>query len=161
MFMETGDAENRPMVSRTFQRTVSGELIWDFSFDWQRVGNEGTYTVLMQLGDSALMSADSRDAGVGVNLVWGPLNDQERLGYRVGGSTTDMTGLSGAATVRVIVDLDQATYRVLVDGTMIGSVIPLDNAAALDTVRFFTDRVNENQFSGRTIDNVRISKARL
>jgi hypothetical protein len=50
---------------------------------------------------------------------------------------------------------------VLVNGTTVGSVIPLDNAAALDTVRFFTYRVNEVNFSGRTLDNVRISKSRL
>ncbi|MEX2123341.1 MAG: Ig-like domain-containing protein, partial [Woeseia sp.] len=158
VFIANADAVNRPMVTRSFQRTTTGELIWDFEFDWTRTGAEGTYRVFMQLGDGALMNPNSQDAGIGVNLVWGPLNGQHQwLGYRAGGSTTGLAQISGLTDIRVIVNLAQATYDVLVDGVVVRTVVPLDNASALDTVRFFTDSVNESNFAGRAFDTVQLT----
>ena len=103
------------------------------------------------------MNANSWDAGVGVNLMWGNVGGHQNLAYLVGGSATAMTQVSGSATIRVIVDQDQANYDVLVDDVQVGSSIPLDGATALDTVRFFTDSVNEGNFNGRAFDNVELT----
>ncbi len=154
VFDETVDALNRPMVSYEFQRVGSGRLIWDFDFDWARTGNEGSYRVFMQLGDGELMSPDSQDAGIGVNLMWSQAGSHQQLTSRVGGSVTPLAQISGAASIRVVVDFVQATYDVLVDGMEVGSTIPLDGVLALDSVRFFTDSVNDAKFSGRAFDNV-------
>ena len=69
VFLATNDATNRPMVTNTFPRAVSGQLFWDFEFDWSRTGSEGTYRLFMQLGDSSLMDPNSWDACVGINLI--------------------------------------------------------------------------------------------
>lgn len=157
VFIATADAVNRPMVTRSFERRSAGDLIWDYEFDWARTGAESTYRLFMQLGDSALLDPTDWDIGAGVNLMWGPLDGHERFGYRAGGSTTALAAISGPTNVRVIVDLDQATYDVFVDGATVGAVIPLDGVAALDAVRFFTDALNEAHFRGLAFDTLSLT----
>jgi hypothetical protein len=95
-FATTSDAVNRPMVSRTFSPVATGTLQWDFDFDWARTGNEGTYRFLMQMGDGAVMSPNSQNAGAGVNLVWTSINGtHQSLGYRKSGVNTALAVLSG------------------------------------------------------------------
>jgi hypothetical protein len=157
VFINTADVSYRPMVTHTFQRATAGQLVWDFDFDWQRSGPEGTYRLFMQLGDGAQMDAGDWDNGIGVNLMWAPLGNHEQLGYRAGGVASALTQVSGAAAIRVVVDLNASTYDVMVDGVTVGADLPMDNVAAVDTVRFFTDALNENNFSGRAFDNVRVT----
>jgi hypothetical protein len=145
------------MALHNFSRTSSGRISWDFDFDWARTGNEGVYRLFMQLGDGSLMSNASQDAGVGVNLIWTKLGDNhETLGYRRGGSDTPLVTVSGAAHIRVEADLGAHTYKVAIDGTTVASGIPFDRLVDLDTVRFFTDSLNEIPFSGRSFDNLEI-----
>ena len=152
-FADSSDLALRPMVMHGFSEVVTGILQWEFQFDWTRTGGEKVYSVYMQLGDGSQMSDQSLDAGVGVNLLWGRIGGvDELLGYRRGGTVTALTGMSGLVTVRVRADLDQFTYDVEVDGTVVQLQIPFDTAAALNTVRFFTDAVNEANFSGRAFD---------
>jgi hypothetical protein len=49
-FLDTSDAANRPMVRNAFQQVASGELTWEFAFDWTRTRNENIYRHFMQLG---------------------------------------------------------------------------------------------------------------
>ena len=157
VFAVTGDAANRPLLHHGFHRIASGALEWDFVFDWTRVGQEGTYRVFMQLGDESVMTVDDQDLGVGVNLVWTKVGaDHQTLAYRNGGATLGLTPLSGNATVSVHADVDGASYEVLVDGVPVQSGIPFDQASALDAVRFFTDNVNQDNFSGRAFDDLLI-----
>jgi hypothetical protein len=157
-FADTSDVANRPLVRRSFAPVSTGSLQWGFDFDWARTGNEGTYRILMQLGDSATLNDGSQDAGAGVNLVWTSTSGvHQTLGYRKAGVDTALTVVSGPARISVAANLDDKTYSVAVNGAVVGTGIPFDARVSLNTVRFYTDNLNEANFSGRTIDNVNIS----
>jgi PKD repeat protein len=156
-FTETSDKTNRPMVSHSFAKVSSGKVVWEFDFDWTRIGDEGTYRLFMQLGDGALMTTASQDAGVGVNLIWTQIGGtQERLGYRRGGTNTALASVSGPTRITLKADLDTHTCTLAIDGVAVASGIPFDQNVALDTVRFFADGVSNNNFSGRSFDNLDI-----
>ncbi|RPI62384.1 MAG: hypothetical protein EHM50_04090, partial [Lysobacterales bacterium] len=156
-FADTSDAVLRPLVTHGFPEITSGSLTWEFELDWTRTGSESAYAVYMQLGDGAQMSADSRNAGVGVNLVWARIGMQDQmLGYSRSGATTPLRQVVGPATIRVYVDLDALEYDIYVDGLPVRSEIPFDVPVALSSVRFFTDGVNEVNFSGRAFDSVSV-----
>ncbi|HEU0022771.1 MAG TPA: PKD domain-containing protein, partial [Dehalococcoidia bacterium] len=155
LFADTSDVVNRPLARRSFTEVSTGTLQWDFDFDWTRTGDESIYRVLMQLGDGGEMDDDSQDDGVGVNLVWSVIDgEHQTLGYGDGGDTSALTVLSGPAHISVVADLDTHTYSVWVDGALVKSGIPFDAEVPLNTVRYFTDQLNEDKFSGRTFDNV-------
>jgi hypothetical protein len=157
-FMTMDDHANRPMVTHSFQKVSSGKLVWEFEFNWVRTGSERDYRVFMQLGDGALMSNVDQGVGVGVNMVWTRFNGiDETLCYREGGGVSALTVLSGTANVTVEVDLDQYTYEVAIDGSVVGSQVPFDNLVGLDTVRFFVDTIGDENFSGRSFDSVVLS----
>jgi hypothetical protein len=158
-FDESSDIVRRAQVSRGFAPAGSGTLRWEFDFDWARTGREGTYGVHMQLGENGLMSESEEDDGIGVNLIWTSIDGaHQSLGYSVGGMLTPLAVVSGLAGVSVEVDLEDRTYSVAVDGEVAQSGIPFDADVALDTVRFLTDNLNEQNFSGRAFDNVVIRR---
>lgn len=156
-FLYSADLINLPMVKHSFSQVSSEILLWEFDFNWERAGNETTYNVLMQLGEGALLSDSDQDSGVGVNLVWTSFNRlNESLAYRDGGAQISVGTLSGQKTLTVLADLGAKTYTLSADGIELGSGIPFDNDVNLDTVRFFTDQLNETNFAGRCFDNVLI-----
>jgi hypothetical protein len=156
-FLDTSDASNLPIVQYSFPLVDSNQLVWEFDFDWQRIGNEGRYWLFMQLGDESLMSDTSQDAGIGVNLIWTPISGtHEILAYRQDGNTVSLGTVSGLARIRVEASLDTFTYDVFVDGLPIQTGIPFDELVSLNTVRIFTDSLNELNFNGRCFDNLSI-----
>jgi hypothetical protein len=78
------------------------------------------------------------------------------LGFRHAGATHSLVRLNTRSQVRVSIDLASHTYSVAVNGTPIQTQIPFANNVALDTVRFFTDALNDVNFAGRTFDNLSI-----
>jgi hypothetical protein len=158
-FPDTSDLANRPQVRASFQRVSTGQLVWTFDFDWKKTGAEGTYRVLMQLGDGALMLSDEANEGVGVNLVWNNAGGiHESLAYRSAGRMTGLGVVSGLAQIEVRADLAARQYTVLVNGTALGSGLPFDDPVELDTVRLMADVINERNYAGRCFDNLVISK---
>jgi hypothetical protein len=156
-FLETVYNGNRPMVRHAFPLVAGGELVWEFDFDWSRVGSESRYGLYMQLGDATLMSDNIENSGVGVNLVWTRAGfTHEMLNYQQGGVNTGMVMISGPARLRVEADLDAFTYTVYVDGALVLGGIPFDNNVSLDTVRFFSKALSAVNFSGRCFDNLTI-----
>jgi hypothetical protein len=154
-FPDSSDRPNRPLVKRAFSSFSAGLLPWDFDFDWTRTGEEGTYRIMMQLGDSAEMNDASQDNGVGVNIIWTRLGgNHERLGYRDGTGDHNLEPLSGGEHITVAADLNLHTYSVKVGAGPVHDGIPFNADVPLNQVRFFTDRLNEEHFSGRTFDNV-------
>ncbi|MCJ7536405.1 MAG: putative Ig domain-containing protein, partial [Anaerolineales bacterium] len=135
----------------------SGDLVWEFDFDWQRAGNEGRYRLFMQLGDGSMMSDSNQDAGIGVNLAWTRLSGTNELFvYRQAGDYTGLGVISGQAKIRVEASLETYTYTVSVDDVVLQTGIQFDNQVSLNTVRIFTDALNEINFSGRCFDNLSI-----
>ncbi|HSC29077.1 MAG TPA: Ig-like domain-containing protein, partial [Vicinamibacterales bacterium] len=157
-FSVTADRVARPMVRRAFTATAAGVLEWEFTFDWQRTGSEGSYRILMQLGDSTLFQDDAVDQGVGVNLAWTAIGGiHQQLGSRRDGTNTALGVVSGLARIRVSIDLDARTYSVSVDDTMVGEGLPFEDlVGSLDAVRLFTDGMNEQNFAGRRFDDLSI-----
>ena len=112
----------------------------------------------MQLGEGAQMSDNNADVGVGVNLIWTQIGgSHEILAYRNSGSNTALATVSGAATVKIVAGVDSHTYDVYVNGVLIQAGVVFDNLVNLDTVRYFTDKLNEVNFLGRAFDNVTVS----
>ena len=156
-FTDTSDVAMRPLARHSFPQAMSGSLTWEFELDWTRVGSEGAYAFYMQLGDGAQMSNDSRNAGVGVNLVWSRIGTQDQmLGFSRSGAVTALRQVIGRAMIRVSVDVDSREYDVYVDGSPVRSGIPFDLNVALNSVRFVTDALNEANFSGRAVDSVSV-----
>jgi hypothetical protein len=157
-FADTSDVAMRPLVTHGFPAGPSGSLEWEFELDWTRTANDDAYAVHMQLGDGAKMTADSLNAGVAVHLVWTRIGTADQaLGYRQSGATTALTEIEGPAKVRVLVDRDALAYDVYVDGQPVGSRIPFELLVALNTMRFFTNGLNEVAFAGRSFDSITIS----
>jgi hypothetical protein len=141
-----------------FPQTTMGQLTWEFDFNWSRTGDEGRYWMFMQLGEGSLMGDGEQNSGVGVNLVWTRLGGtNELLSYRKGGVDTGLRVISGQSRIQVDVDLDAYRYTVLVDGAILQADIPFDNIVNLDTVRIFTNALNETNFNGRCFDDLVIS----
>ncbi|MCJ7695082.1 MAG: DUF5060 domain-containing protein, partial [Anaerolineaceae bacterium] len=154
-FLDTSDVPNRPIAQIDFQQVSSGELLWNFNFDWIRITQEGTYRVFMQMGDQVLLSSDNQNYGVGVNLVWTRINDiHQTLGYRQAGVDTAISAVSGPTDFSVLVNLDKHTFQVSLDGEVIQPDIPFDNHVNINSVRFFSDVLNDEYFSGRCFDNL-------
>lgn len=161
-FAVSDNAPHSPVVSHTFPALDSSQLpTWSFDFDWTRIGSDAGYTVFMQLGDSNLMSdngLEMENVGVGVNLVWSNVGGyHETLAYAQGSTRTPLDIIGGHHAIAVVTDLDQGFFDVFVDGSLIGSHIALDNDLnRIDTVRFFTDSLDEQSFAGRNFDNVQV-----
>ena len=156
-FYDTSEAVMRPIARHGFNEVSAGYLDWKFELDWTKTGADAAYEVHMQLGNGAQMTASSATAGVGIDLVWGRIGGAEQtLGYRKAGATTALVPLTGHAAIRVHVDFAALAYEVYVDGQKVGSPIPLETATAIDTMRFFTDGVNEESFSGRSFDSISV-----
>jgi hypothetical protein len=122
-----------------------------------RTIKEISYRLFMQLGEGSLMDDSSQDGGIGVNLVWTNLDGiHETLASRNGGIDSAMTVLKGSAAISVLADLDTQSYQLSIGGDLIQSGIPFDNTVNLDTLRFFTDGLNEKFIRGRCFDDLRI-----
>ncbi len=156
-FADTSDAVMQPLVTHRFPEVSSGYLEWEFELDWTKIGTDDAHTVYMQLGNGAQMNAGSPTAGVGVNLVWGRVGGADQtLGYGSAGATTALMPLTGPATIRVRVDVGALAYDVYVNDQHVGSPIPLETGVVFDTMRFFTDGVDEAAFSGRSFDSITV-----
>jgi hypothetical protein len=169
-FDDTSDVPNRPLVRRSFSPVSTGNLQWEFDFDWSRTNPDAGYELWMQLGDSSLMvnpsSTATQSTGVGVNLRWGSFSnvDQSLVARQdaTRGGPTALTVISGPTHLSVTADLASRTYSLSVDGALVASGLSFDQlgtVATLDSVRFFTNNLDEQNFSGRTIDNVLVSTA--
>jgi hypothetical protein len=162
-FEDTSNILLRPLVRRSFSQPVSsGTIQWDFDFNWTRDADDPGYELWMQLGDSTLMvnpiSGPTSFAGVGVGLRWsGP---DQNLAARQNGTTSSLGPISGPTHLSVTIDLDTQTFSVAIDGVVVASGLDFDNpgtVTTLDTVRFFTNNLNEVNFSGRTFDNLLVT----
>lgn len=162
-FTDTSNEANRPIVYNTFTGLNSGIVSWSFEFDWSRIGSDNSYSMFMQLGDSSLMRETESlngllDDGVGINLSWTGLSGtQESLEYVQNGLYTPISQISGNTTIQVLADMDTYLYSVLINGSVVVTDIGFDNnVSSIDSVRFYTDEVDTNSFSGRNFDNVQI-----
>ena len=100
-FTDTSDVVLRAARDAPLPEVTSGSLEWEFDFDWTKSERTG-YALAMQLGDGAQMSADSPNAGIGVNLVWGRLGASDQtLGFRSARHRDDAAAVNGLATIRV------------------------------------------------------------
>jgi hypothetical protein len=156
-FADTSEAVLRPLVMHGFNAVDSGYLDWEFQIDWTKIGDDDAYAVHMQLGNGGQMDVGSPTAGVGLDLVWGRIGGVDQtLGYYRAGGTTALMALAGPATIHVRVDVGAHAYDVSVDGQVVGSQIPLEIPVTFDTMRFFTDGVNEAAFSGQSFDSITV-----
>ena len=164
-FDEPDDQTFEPWVYTEMGAIDTGVWRWRFGFDWDRPSEEGTYRVLMQLGDSTMGDPGTNAAvfpntGVGVSLVWGGsdvgLVGEEKLGYEVAGVPVTLGDLSGLTDIDVRVDFTTLapTFSVTTTPGDTYSDLPLSQAlTSLDRMRFISDRVS-TLVSGRTFDYV-------
>jgi hypothetical protein len=158
---DANDDQFTPLIRHLFTSQTSGTISWSFNLNFQRSGNEGTYSFWMQLGQGSLMNDTApAEQGVAVNIKWGGpntgLTNHEGLGYVVDGTVTEIATVSGGNTmVTVTVDLDSNVYSISVGGQQTAN-ISFENNVSIDTVRFFTDVLNMSNFAYREIDNVSI-----
>ena len=156
--------KNRPVITNSFSAKSSGIINWSFVFNFQRTGNDKDYEFWMQLGenDSMVDPKTSDKQGVAVNLKWGGtknnFTNHSSLGYVFGDTTTKLAIVNGGnASIQVLVSLENKTFNLSIDGIIIENNLNFDNDVTIDTVRFYTDKINQNDFNLRELDNVIIS----
>ncbi len=165
--LDTADNSNSPIVEHTFAAVSSGTLIFDFNMNWNRNGSENYYELWIQLGDSNSMLAPAvdNDAGIGVNLKWAGPNhgmiNHEGLGSVDNGATTEAAVVSGTTDLRIVASLMTYTYDIIVDSSTVASGIPFDNNVPLNTLRIYTDGLNQSNFVQREFDDIAISEGTL
>jgi len=163
---DTDDNSNIPIIQRDFTRQESGNVTLTFLFDWVRSGSEQFYDVWIQLGDSNLMvSPDTSDnTGVAANTKWASPNhgmtNQQGFGYVNGSSVTEVEVVSGPTTISIIANLNSNTFDLDIDpsdGMVEAQAIAFDNNVDIDTLRIYTNLVNDNNFSSREFDDIVVS----
>jgi hypothetical protein len=55
-----------------------------------------------------------------------------------------------------VVELDQYTNEVAIEGMVVPSQVPFDHLVEVETVWFFTDEMEDENFAGRSFDQVEI-----
>jgi hypothetical protein len=159
---EAFDDNYRPMIAGRFQQQAVGTLVWEFDFDFRRIGPERSYSFWMQLGSGSQMDLDDPTAsGVAINLLWGGpdqgLDTHEGFGYISRGVVAQLIEVSGKQRVRVEADLGTKTFTLSVAGEVVED-IPFNRDVPLDTVRFFAHRLNHKNFEGRMVDEVVVTR---
>ncbi len=154
----SADGTMVPMFETSFSEQTSGVVVWEFDMNWSRTnGSEGEYEVFMQLGNG--MTTDLV-TGVAVSLRWGDQKEgftaDEGFGYVASnGTETMVTTISGAATIRVEIDIDNETYDIYVDDVSQATNVAFRNASTtIDEMRFLVNALNSTNFSGENFDNV-------
>ena len=146
----TNDVDNFPIVERSFTAVSSGLLKWTFAFDWARVTAEGSYSLFMQLGNSATFAAPPLDgasvAGAAINLRWGDdkfgFTAEEGFGYVQGITQTQVATVTGLHTIEVMANLNTETFNLKIDGATVASGVSFDKSLAssggsIDAVRLY------------------------
>jgi len=101
------------------------------------------------------MSTSTVDSGIGVNLVWTRYNlTDQTLTYRNAGVLNQIAVISGRRNIQVLADMDTYTYSVTIDDIERATGIPFNSPKNINTVRFMTHLLSENNFSGRCFDNL-------
>ncbi len=163
-FTKTSDVPMTPMVTRKFAKVEDGKISASWKFNWRRLAFERDYRIFMQLGDSQQMLSEEGafDAGTGVNLVWTEIDGQHQsLGYRSESINMPLgKRIYGETIIHVVADLDEKHYDVSIDGKVIAKEIPFTdaNVNTIDSVRFFSDRVNHRFFWGRSFDDINVKR---
>jgi hypothetical protein len=160
LVFEAHDDAFSPLIYNAFPSQISGVITWTFDLNFKRTGPETTYAFWMQLGEGSQMSeASPTESGIAINLKWGGPNQglttHEGLAYVINGSVSQIATVSGEQQVIVQIDLDSQTYIVTVGGQVTESV-PFENIVPIDTVRFFADGLNQDNFASSEIGNVLI-----
>lgn len=175
-FFDPTDQENEPRMEHKFDLQESGKFTVAFDFDWIR-DFESDWAFYMQLGHSKKMPKKmdfetSSSDGIAVNLVWGggAAIDMDGeigvFGYAKGGKVTLKTKINDndekdtiikKKTIIITVDMDKSMFSVMLDGKEYKDM-PFDNKLPIDSIRFIADKCNPDNFSKRSIDNVKITK---
>lgn len=163
VFETTADVSNRPVVEHGFAPIDAGMSL-RLGFRWARTGDEGTYRVHMQLGDSASMDNPPpvQDMwsinGVGPSLLWAGLNQgmtsHEGFGYAVGPTVHQVATATGATDIEARVSVPYHAFGLIV-GPVQAVGLPFSGGpTVLDRVRIFTWQVNQAYFGSRAFDYV-------
>jgi len=67
---------------------------------------------------------------------------------------SELAQVAGVAHIAVVADVDAKSYEVRVDNVALATGLPFHHPVVLDTVRFFTDALNEQHFGGLSFDAV-------
>lgn len=169
LWLDTSDQNNSPIIQHSFSEVTSGVVTFSFEMNWNRSGNENDYELWIQLGDSDAMVAPgtSNSTGVGVNLKWAGTNhgmsNHEGFGYvsNNGGSTTQVAVVSGSTDIEIVATLSSHTYDIKIDSATVATAVPFDNNVPLDTIRIYTDVLNQNNFDQRRFDDISITQGTL
>lgn len=161
-FESTLDHINRPVADHDFVAfSGTSRFEWRFGFNWVRTGNEGTYRLHMQLGNSADMESPPNNepptVGVGPSLVWTHATAHEQLCTEKDENYSPVQVCSGYHPVRVLVDMDAQNYTVSVDDGLSATAQPVDfssQQSTLDRMRFVTWQVHEGNITSRRFEYV-------
>jgi hypothetical protein len=157
-FDRTDGQQHRPAAAHDFPEQT-GRFAFGIGFDWERIGGEARYRVLMQLGDSTAMptSGDTlnnfTNVGVGPSLVWsGPddgLGAHQTLACEVVGALTEVGRVSGPTRIEGVVQVQQGRYDLVVDGVR---TLDADFSTPLnrvDRLRLSTWEMDDTNTAGR------------
>ena len=156
-FSDTSDLNLRPMAQHVFLANDQEQIVASWQFDWARIGDEGRYDLYMQLGDGQIMNENSATDGVGVNLVWSHGVSHQTLFAETSGQRTALSILQ-TGLVEVRANVIGGSYSIFIDGQLVADGISFDQSVSeLNTIRFFTNGLNEVNFSGRSFSQITVN----
>jgi flagellin-like protein len=158
------DDTNQPLVYHAFTPQTTGTISWTFTFNFDRTGSEGNYEFYMELGNGLTGNPTSDTANVAIRLRWGNIGsntNHESFGINHATWTTGdrVAIVSGEANIVVTVYLTTHTFDLTISGGGAGgsrSTVAFYNNVPIDTVRMYTNGLNQGNFNLREIDNVLI-----
>lgn len=174
------NSQNSPIVSNTFPLQDSGIIVWEFTWDFSRIGPEHNYEIWLQLGNDlhSMPIGMSETLGVAVNLKSGGTSNgfTNPEGFGViddSGILNEIGILSGAGGLnpggpvnfQIIMDLDSKIFDIALTGPgvignteIVQSGFSFSENVNINSIRFFLDSVNEDNFGNMNLDSVQIYK---
>ena len=163
LVFDTDRARNRPLISQALTPRSYGVLNWTFTFNFKQTKKAKDYELWLQLGENSTLAspADSDSHGVAVNLKWGGTKNgfahEEGFGYAQGNSTAEIAVISGGnASIQVLMSLDHSMFNVSVNGALLASNVPFNQNTAIDALRIYADKIKQDKFALREIDDITI-----
>ena len=169
LVFDSKNQKNKPLLRHNLTARTSGIINWSFTFNFARgenFDNDGSnnYELWLQLGNNATMADPeiSDTAGVAVNLKWGGpgngFNGQEGFGYLLNDNLTQIATLSGNnASLQIIASLDSHLFNITINGALLASNVAFDPSVTIDAIRIYVDKLNQNLFALRELDDWAIS----
>jgi len=156
--LESNNETSSPILYKSFNEISTGHLEINYSFTADR-GPEKYFGIYFQAGKG--LEDDVSDNKEAVNLIWGSpsfgLDNQAGFGYVNGNTVTEMTTFNDTLkNINILIDLDNRTYTVTIDGISYENIAFDNNVNSIDSLRIYLSEVHSGNVEDIYFENIEI-----